>query len=234
MVKCDVIQDLLPLYIDDVASEGSRAEVDKHIAACPDCWEVLSRMQSGVKPIPLSVDKAEIGAFKIMKKKLLRKNFLIACASVIVTIALIYGVFGYYMPLPYDPNKMSVNLAYDQVIDIYYDGNYTGATARQVDDAVYIGYDGTLFTRLFYNGEKRQFSIGTHIMADYGGRGKAIELTENSMGNTVEVETDTGKAQIHHPINKIYYLDYRKINLGDPAFEQAKKEAVLIWERPQK
>lgn len=232
MVKCDVIQDLLPLYIDGVASEGSRAEVDKHIEICSDCRAVLSKMQNGGSPMPLSIDKAEIGAFKIMKKKLFRKNLLTACVSIVATITLIFGVFGCNTPLPYDPAKMKVNLAYDQVIDIYYDGNYTGATARQVDDAVYIGYDGTLFTRLFYNGEKRQFSIGTHIMVDYGGRGKVIELTENSAGNTIEVETDIGKADIHHPINRIYYLDYRKINLSGTAFEQANKDAVLIWERP--
>ena len=91
MVKCDVIQDLLPLYIDDVASEGSRVEVDEHIKTCSNCREVLSKMQAGGNPIRLSVDKAEIGAFKIMKQKLLRKNLLIACASVVAT-SIVYGL----------------------------------------------------------------------------------------------------------------------------------------------
>ena len=231
MVKCDVIQDLLPLYIDNVTSEGSRLEIDEHIKTCSDCREVLAKMQSGGDPIRLSVDKAEIGAFKIMKRKLLRKNLLIACVSIVVTIIIIYGVFGYDTPLPYAADKMRVTLAYDQVIDIYYDGNYKGANATQKGDAVYIGYNGTLWTRLFYNGEKKQFSIGQYIMADYGGNGKSVELKANILGETIDIDTDVGKSTIIPTINKIYYLDYRKHNLVGTEWENAKKDAVLIWER---
>lgn len=107
MVKCDVIQDLLPLYIDDVASEGSRLEVDEHIKACSNCREVLSKMQAGGNPIRLSINKAEIGAFKIMKRKLLRKNLLIACASIVATI-IIYSFLGYLFFIQMEPRFMDV------------------------------------------------------------------------------------------------------------------------------
>ena len=39
---CDVIRDLLPLYIDNCCSQASRTLVEEHLAVCPDCkqeWE---------------------------------------------------------------------------------------------------------------------------------------------------------------------------------------------------
>ncbi|WP_098749457.1 zf-HC2 domain-containing protein [Paenibacillus sp. EZ-K15] len=45
-VSCNIIQDLLPLYYDDVCSTDTKALVDEHLADCPDCREVLSHMSS--------------------------------------------------------------------------------------------------------------------------------------------------------------------------------------------
>jgi len=231
MIKCEVIQDLLPLYSDNVASEGSRKLVEEHIENCPDCRKVLETIQSGGAPILLDIDKEEIGALKKMKRKIRKKNIVVAAVSVACAIAIISGVFLYATPLPYDEGKISANLAYDQVIDIYYDGNYSKAISKQVGDTVYIGYEGTLFTRLYYSGEKKQFSIGLNIMVDYGGNGEVTELIINGRGDTFEVETDTGRIAINHTINRVYYLDPRKINLEGAEFELAKQDAVLIWER---
>ncbi|MGG4342415.1 zf-HC2 domain-containing protein [Paenibacillus lautus] len=45
-VSCDIIQDLLPLYYDDVCSADTKALVEEHLSNCPDCREVLSHMNS--------------------------------------------------------------------------------------------------------------------------------------------------------------------------------------------
>ena len=36
-VTCDVIKDLLPLYVDDVLSEDSKRIVDEHLEGCAGC-----------------------------------------------------------------------------------------------------------------------------------------------------------------------------------------------------
>ena len=36
-LTCNTIQDLLPLWADDVLHPGSREEVEAHLAACPAC-----------------------------------------------------------------------------------------------------------------------------------------------------------------------------------------------------
>ena len=36
-LTCNTIQDLLPLWADDVLHPGSREEIEAHLAACPAC-----------------------------------------------------------------------------------------------------------------------------------------------------------------------------------------------------
>lgn len=43
--SCDVIRDLLPLYVDGACSEGSRRLVEEHIAGCPACAGMLSKLR---------------------------------------------------------------------------------------------------------------------------------------------------------------------------------------------
>ena len=44
--SCEVIRDLLPLYLDDVASPASRQMVEEHLEECTGCQSVLSRLQN--------------------------------------------------------------------------------------------------------------------------------------------------------------------------------------------
>jgi len=50
-VSCDIVKDLLPLYLDDVCSSDSKAAVTEHIAACGKCNAEIRTMQ---KEIPIS------------------------------------------------------------------------------------------------------------------------------------------------------------------------------------
>ena len=43
--NCDVIRDLLALYIDDVCSDSSRRLVEEHLPACAECTELLQKMR---------------------------------------------------------------------------------------------------------------------------------------------------------------------------------------------
>jgi len=44
-IHCDVIQDLLPLYYDDVCSKETEILIEKHLASCPVCQKELENMQ---------------------------------------------------------------------------------------------------------------------------------------------------------------------------------------------
>ena len=37
MMKCEIIRDLIPLYLDDVCSEESKKLVEDHLSECKEC-----------------------------------------------------------------------------------------------------------------------------------------------------------------------------------------------------
>lgn len=81
-IKCEVIRDLLPLYVDGVVSEESRALIEEHLRECPDCSECLKLLQ---EDYPLSeetefADEAE--ALKRIKRRIRRSRIL----AVLITI----------------------------------------------------------------------------------------------------------------------------------------------------
>ena len=43
---CEIIRDLLPLYVDDICSEKSRELVDGHLQECSECSELLRRLRT--------------------------------------------------------------------------------------------------------------------------------------------------------------------------------------------
>lgn len=47
-IPCDVIQDIIPLYHDNVCSESSRKYVDEHIASCKDCSSFLKSLDEDI------------------------------------------------------------------------------------------------------------------------------------------------------------------------------------------
>ena len=40
-ITCDVIQDLMPSYVDGILSEDSQALVKEHMEACKECRKML-------------------------------------------------------------------------------------------------------------------------------------------------------------------------------------------------
>jgi len=211
MIKCDVIQDLFPLYIDDLASETSRALVDEHMESCPTCRDVLTKMQNGTLTASVNVDAAAKGAFKKMKTKLRNKTILVAIASVLAALTLIYGTFFHTIAVPLNSERISVIVGYDTVIDILFDGNYTGAAIRAEGDALFIGYYGTLFTRLVSAREPLQISVGNNMAVDFGRNSANIPIIEQ--------------------INRIYYLNFRIIRTDTSDLSGIGESATLIWER---
>lgn len=46
-ITCDVIQDLMPSYVDGILSEDSQALVKEHMEACKECRKMLEIMKGG-------------------------------------------------------------------------------------------------------------------------------------------------------------------------------------------
>lgn len=92
-MNCEVIQDLLPLYHDDVLSAESCKIVGEHLQTCERCKETLKGYDEiiGRQSEPDGEQPLATG-FKALHRKLRRKTILIAALAVVCTAVLTVGV----------------------------------------------------------------------------------------------------------------------------------------------
>ena len=87
---CNVARDLMPLVIDQVASEESRALVETHFADCEPCAQVFTDMQAKV---PEKGDAAEDNSFSAAMRQLRRtvgwRRLKVFVSSVIIMLILL-------------------------------------------------------------------------------------------------------------------------------------------------
>lgn len=60
MNKCNIIRDILPLYIDGVCSEDSTNLIKEHIADCRECASFLKELQGNEEESELIIQKDEV------------------------------------------------------------------------------------------------------------------------------------------------------------------------------
>ena len=91
--ECDLVKDLLPIYMDGKASKESEEIVKKNIASCPECKEMYDAMS---KEIVVKNGKVKIDKKILSPEKKLLRAVLIYCFSLLglaflLATVLIYG-----------------------------------------------------------------------------------------------------------------------------------------------
>lgn len=92
---CKLIQDLLPLYYDGVCSDESREIIEEHLSGCAECSRIFREIREAnnvsipVAPIH-EIQKAD--SLKKVKRKILRKQVLIAAASLVAVAVIWFGI----------------------------------------------------------------------------------------------------------------------------------------------
>ena len=66
---CEIIQDLLPLYVDDICSEKSRELVDEHLRECAECDSLLDRLKRTEIENGLKAEKEDAISYGVRKFK---------------------------------------------------------------------------------------------------------------------------------------------------------------------
>lgn len=108
-ITCDVIQDLMPSYVDGILSEDSQALVKEHMEACKECRKMLEIMkeEQGKEQAQMissvasgaqrrageAENTGSAAALKKIRRKLIIRRVLTAAVAVILT--LIAAAAGY-------------------------------------------------------------------------------------------------------------------------------------------
>lgn len=91
-MDCNIIQDLMPLYADALASESSRRLIEEHTAVCPKCRSALREMCTPMEPEPVDETRRIIDALHAQKRRQ-RLRVIIPC--IIVALVCILGWWIY-------------------------------------------------------------------------------------------------------------------------------------------
>ena len=87
-MKCEIIRDLLPSYVDGLTSAESNREITAHVAECAPCKEILEQMQEEVQAKE-EKEGRKINPFRKFNRRMRR------AVAMAVVICIGVGGFGY-------------------------------------------------------------------------------------------------------------------------------------------
>lgn len=83
-VNCGIIEDLLPLYVDEVCTESSRQAIEDHLTGCVECQLKLAGMQGAdyIQKVPVQQEQEK----KALKKSFgrIRRRWMISLTAVLM------------------------------------------------------------------------------------------------------------------------------------------------------
>ena len=191
-ITCDIIKDILPLYVDDVVSMDTRTMVEEHLAECEKCKKEAEAMSKAIKiPLHKTVEKEQAEVLKNLKKTFKNKKIRISIISVLATAGVIAGVYSaLVLPkiyIPYEEKDFSVEIVDGNVYANYkgtkeYDGSVTINPTKEKKVAFYLYTNPwNTYIQPLFKGEKEEQLI--YI-------GKADEMKEIYYGEFDLVSED--------------------------------------------
>ena len=91
-LPCRVIEDLLPLYHDQVCSPESGAMVEEHLKECDRCSKLLSELQEDAKSATIH-EAAPLKAIGAAWKKSKKRSFLKGTLIAVLLCAVLFGAY---------------------------------------------------------------------------------------------------------------------------------------------
>lgn len=201
MNKCKIIEDLLPLYVEDMVSEDTKIFIENHIENCDDCKEKLKSLKNEIS----NEDLNEKAPLEFLNKEIEKdKKFTTMIRVSIVGIILV--LFFHFMLTPkfypfYD-DLMDVNETENSfVIELNYPGrlSYESYSNPNSDENEYIisAYK-TRFDKFMPEKEKEVL-----ILEKPG----ILEYDQNDGTNAIDIKTKSEIKMVLLPkLAQNYYL----------------------------
>lgn len=99
MIQCEIVQDLLPLYVDHACSASSTAMVKEHLESCPVCKTLYEKLCSDTGEEILKAEMVEVVAKheKLIEKKrilsIVRSVAITSIVAILVICLLVWHVW---------------------------------------------------------------------------------------------------------------------------------------------
>lgn len=129
--RCNIIRDILPLYIEDMVSPDTTAFVEEHLKECAECRAILESMKesngleeicaSGVNP-----REGNVAPLMALKKKMRKRKIITILISALSTAAVLFGVLFIliFHGVPANSDMMSMNTEFQYNDSAYLDQSF--------------------------------------------------------------------------------------------------------------
>lgn len=218
---CNIIRDLLPLYLDNVCSNEAKEIVKEHLENCPECSAYFHSMVDADKEISVSISSntknefQKASSFRAVKKKILYKQILAAIISIFVLIVITFSIIGILKKstriVPYE-NNISVSMVDGNLIGRLYGSEYSHLKIKTLS----INQDGQDLRCAFY-------FVSDTIWND-------ITTSENVFSEYVICQKDKNA----DAVDRVYYYtgNYTDLeSMSDAELEDIIQSSKLLWEK---
>ena len=136
--QCDIVRDILPLYVDGACSEASAEMVKEHLTACTDCNAIYQKLLSHTNEDVLHKEsESVIMRHEAKEKQRDRKKITIAVliSIALCIIAIFTAVFLLPIKIDFEPVKIDFPFEVEDVesVEMYhYDGVPASAEKKVV------------------------------------------------------------------------------------------------------
>ena len=133
--ECSIIQDILPLYVEEMVSDDTVSFVREHLRDCPRCRAELEKLQ---KPVEVQL-KPDINAapLKRLKKALLMKKLQTILCTVAILLALMLAVISLLTApeyFEYTPDLVTVTETGVGEVTISFNSKVTNYKLQHIED----------------------------------------------------------------------------------------------------
>ena len=246
-IHCNIAKDLMPLYIDDVLSEESKAAVEEHLTGCEDCREYYRRMHGSDLPeseaeaeeVLGRLDEAE--RLKRLKRKMLLKRIITiaATAAVVILIIIAGDILIFHNPsyIAYEDAGIRMTENGDMYVEKPYYG-YKGVYWGKDDDGNRIAVFFLTSSCYSRNWEKVSESNNQHVMRfheteDADAVDKVYYLPEKYVKeNRLDGFFSKGRTIFDHIYSRSRSLNEEQMQEEmDKLVSEIEDEATLVWSK---
>lgn len=119
-IPCEVIRDLMPLYVDKLTSQVTGQEIEAHMAVCEACRECCRRLRAGIEKQEEErkrESEREVDYLKKVKSKSNKKLFL-GIAAVLLLVLAAAGCKLFLLGSPYEEYVVLYTNVYEDRIEV--------------------------------------------------------------------------------------------------------------------
>lgn len=225
---CEIVGDLMPLYVDDVCSEKSKQLIERHLEECETCKQLLETMKLEVN-IPTNKEQSleDVKIIKKVKKRIWIERIVIAVLVLIVTGSFLFGALlrlaGTYKNMNDVVDMESVSMEEDENGNLWLLRAGNASMASYIMPEVYTkhGQPVRVSSKKIYNKLKDNESYEIRIVFE-----------ESPINYYVQKLLGIETAGIEE---KSMFLSKKKVKkYGKIVMEQKDGTKKVLWEKEQK